>query len=106
MTREYPANPLPAWEPMHPGKLLREDVLPSLGLSVTDAARKLRVSRQALHNITSERAAISPEMAVRLGRMCGNGPGLWLRLQQARDIWRVERELRDEIAAIPEPEPG
>jgi addiction module HigA family antidote len=102
----YRANAAPAWEPTHPGKMLREDILPELGLSVAQAAEKLRVSRQALHNVVSERAAVSPEMAARLGKLCGSGPGIWLRLQQARDLWLVEHELADELAAIPSMAPA
>jgi len=55
---------------------LREDVRPALGLSVSEAARQLGVARQTLHGIMAERASITPEMAARLGRFCGNGPGL------------------------------
>ena len=66
--------------PAHPGALLPEDVLPALRVTVTDAARQLGVSRQALYAILAERAGISAEMAVRLGKFCGNGPALWLRL--------------------------
>lgn len=87
--------------PTHPGALLREDVLPALGLSVTEAARQLRVSRQMLHRILAEEASISPAMALRLGRFCGNGPGLWLRMQQAHDLWVAERELSAELEEIP-----
>jgi addiction module HigA family antidote len=81
--------------------LLREDVLPALRLTVTDAAAKLGVSRQTLHAILSENAAVTPEMAARLGKLCGNGPGIWLRMQQAHDLWRVEREMVGELAKIP-----
>ncbi len=56
----------------HPGEILREDVLPALGLTVTEAALQLRVTRQTLHRILSGRSSVSPEMAVRLGRFCGN----------------------------------
>jgi addiction module HigA family antidote len=63
---------------MHPGALLREDVLPALRASVTAAAEKLGVSQQTLHAILAERAAITPEMAVRIGKFCGNGPAIWL----------------------------
>ncbi len=94
-----PAQPF--HPPAHPGELLREDVLPALNLSVTKAAGLLRVSRQALHAVLSERAAVTPEMAVRLGKLCGNGPGLWLRMQQARDLWQAERNMADIVAAIP-----
>jgi antitoxin HigA-1 len=87
--------------PTHPGAILREDILPALGLSVTEAARQLGVTRQTLHRIMAEKVSITPEMAVRLGRFCGNGPGLWLQMQQACDLWRAERELRSELQRIP-----
>jgi antitoxin HigA-1 len=98
---EYPANRPSGMEPAHPGTILREDVLPALELTVTEAARQLGVSRQALHAILAERAAVSPEMAVRLGRFCGNGPELWLRMQVAHDLWQAERKLGREIEKIP-----
>jgi antitoxin HigA-1 len=87
--------------PTHPGAILREDVLPALGLSVSEAARQLGVTRQTLHRIMAEKVSITPAMAARLGRFCGNGPGLWLRMQQAYDLWRAERELRSELKQIP-----
>jgi addiction module HigA family antidote len=87
--------------PTHPGAILREDVLPALRLSVSDAARQLGVSRQMLHRILACRAPVTPDMAVRLGKFCGNGPGLWLRLQQAFDLWHAERRLAEEITSIP-----
>jgi len=89
-------------QPVHPGEILREDVLPALRLSVAEAARQLRVPRQALHRILSGRSAVTPEMALRLGRFCGNGPDLWLRMQQAHDLWRAREELRAELEKIPE----
>jgi addiction module HigA family antidote len=76
-------------------------VLPALGVGVKDAAAKLGVSRQALHAVLSERAAVTVEMALRLGKLCGNGPLLWLRMQQAHDLWKAERDLADIVAAIP-----
>ena len=88
-------------KPTHPGAILREDVLPALGLSVSEAARQLGVTRQTLHRIMAEKVSVTPEMAARLGRFCGNGPGLWLRMQQACDLWRTERELRSELEQIP-----
>ena len=88
-------------QPTHPGEVLRDEVLPALGLSVTKAAALLHVSWQALHAVLSERAAITPEMAVRLGKLCGNGPALWLRMQQARDLWQAERNMAGIVAAIP-----
>jgi len=100
-TREIPLDREPARMPTHPGAILREDVLPALGISVSEAARQLRVSRQMLHRILAERTGVSPEMAVRLGRFCGNGAGFWLRLQGAHDLWHAERRLAREVKTIP-----
>ncbi|MDQ3558767.1 MAG: HigA family addiction module antitoxin [Pseudomonadota bacterium] len=97
---EYQAR-RPARLPTHPGTVLREDVLPALRMSVIDAARHLKVSRQTLHRVLAEKAAVTPAMAVRLGKFCGNGPGIWLRMQQAYDLWNAEQALKDEIEAIP-----
>jgi len=59
---------------------------------MTDAAKQLGIARQTLHRILAERAAVTPEMAVRLGKLCGDGPGLWLRLQQTSDLWHAEEQ--------------
>ncbi|MEP7013039.1 MAG: HigA family addiction module antitoxin [Acidobacteriota bacterium] len=87
--------------PTHPGAVLREDVLPALGLTVSEAARQLRVTRQTLHRVLSETSGVSPEMAMRLGKFCGNGAGIWLRLQQAHDLWLAERSMQEELEKIP-----
>jgi addiction module HigA family antidote len=94
-------RPDPARMPTHPGAILREDVLPAIGEPVMNVAKKLGVTRQHLHRVLAERAAVSPDMALRLGKFCGNGPDLWLRMQQAYDLWHAERALRKEIAKIP-----
>ena len=86
---------------MHPGELLREDILPALGRTRAEIAHLLGVSRQALHAILTERAAVTPEMALRLGKLCGNGPELWLALQTRYDLERLHREKAAEIDAIP-----
>jgi len=101
MAREYQVRRPVQSPPVHPGEILRDDVLPSLRLSVTEAARQLGVARQTLHRILAGRAAVTPEMAVRLGKFCGNGPGFWLRLQQTHDIWHAERLLAGELKRIP-----
>jgi addiction module HigA family antidote len=104
--KELPAGrPHPDLVPTHPGAILREDVLPSIGEPVMTVAKKLGVTRQHLHKILAETAPVTPEMAVRLGKFCGNGPDLWLRLQQAYDLWHAERALRKEIAKIPTAKP-
>jgi addiction module HigA family antidote len=100
---EFDAERRPSWEPSHPGAILRLDVLPALGLNAAEVARRIGVSRQALHNILAEKSAVTPDMALRLGRLCGNGPVLWLRLQQARDLWEAERDLADVLATIQPP---
>ncbi|OYX80164.1 MAG: addiction module antidote protein, HigA family [Bradyrhizobium sp. 35-63-5] len=100
--KELPAGrPHADLVPTHPGEILREDVLPAIGEPVMTVAKKLGVTRQHLHKILAETAPVTPEMAVRLGKFCGNGPDLWLRLQQAFDLWHAERALREEIAKIP-----
>jgi addiction module HigA family antidote len=86
--------------PIHPGEVVREDVLPALGLSVSEAARRLGVSRQQLHRILACTHPITTEMALRIGRLAGNGPGLWLCMQQAHDLWHAEQRLKEELAQI------
>lgn len=70
-------------------------------MTVKDAAEKLGVSRQTLHAILSEKSAVTPEMAVRLGKFCGDGPGIWLRMQIAHDLWQAERDLAETVKKIP-----
>jgi antitoxin HigA-1 len=101
MTEELTVRRPPRRPPTHPGQLLREDILPALDLSVSEAARQLRVTRQTLHRILAGKAGVSAEMAVRLGKFCGNGPGLWLRMQQSYDLWYAERRLSAEVKKIP-----
>lgn len=86
--------------PVHPGEVLREDVLPDLNLSVSEAARRMGVSRQQLHRILAGTHPITTEMALRIGRLAGNGPSLWLRMQQAYDLWHAEQRMGDELAKI------
>jgi antitoxin HigA-1 len=86
--------------PVHPGEVLREDVLPALGLSVSEAARRLGVSRQQLHRILACSHPITTDMALRVGKFAGNGPELWLRMQQAYDLWHVERRMEGELSKI------
>jgi antitoxin HigA-1 len=87
--------------PTHPGEILREDVLPALNMPVSKAAAQLGISRAMLHRILSGTHGVSPNMALRLGKFCGNGPELWLNMQRAHDLWHAEREMRDELSKIP-----
>jgi addiction module HigA family antidote len=77
--------------PLHPGELLREDVIPALGKPKSEIARLLGVSRQALYDILNERAPVSAEMAVKIGKLCGNGANAWVNLQRTYDLWHAER---------------
>jgi addiction module HigA family antidote len=86
--------------PIHPGDILREDVLPALGLSVSETARRLGISRQQLHRVLACTHPVTAEMALRLGKFAGNGPALWLRLQQAYDLWHLERRMESELTKI------
>lgn len=85
---------------IHPGEILRQDVLPALQLSVSETARRLGVSRQQVHRILACTHPITVEMALRLGKLIGNGPRLWLRLQQNHDLWRMEQGLKSELEKI------
>ena len=89
--------------PTHPGAVLRNTVLPALKMSVSEAASSLGISRQMLHKILAETNPITPEMAVRIGKFCGNGPELWLGMQQAVDLWDARQKLAAEIDKIPTP---
>lgn len=85
--------------PLHPGELLREDIIPALGKPKTEIARLLGISRQALYDILNENAPVSAEMAVKIGKLCGNGPALWLNLQRAFDLWQAQRRV--DVSRIP-----
>ena len=87
---------MPMKSPPHPGLLIRHDCLEPLGLTVTEGAKALGVTRQALNNVVNGKAAISPEMAVRLSKAFGSTPDTWLRLQMNYDLAQV-RARADQI---------
>jgi len=80
--------------PPHPGEVLRELCLEPLGISVTDAAAALGVSRKTLSSILNGRSGISPEMAIRLGKAFGTSPESWLNQQVQYDLWKAEQNSR------------
>ncbi len=86
--------------PIHPGEILREDVIKNLNLSINETSKRLGVSRQKLQRILDCTHPITTEMALRIGKFAGNGPGLWLRMQQAYDLWYVENKMADELSKI------
>ena len=96
------ANPLTAGLPaVHPGSVLRNTVIPALGIPKTKFAEALGISRQTLYGILEERMAVTANIALRLGKVCGNGPRIWLALQQDYDLRAAQSELADQIAALP-----
>jgi addiction module HigA family antidote len=80
--------------PSHPGLSVRHDCLEPLGLSVTDAARALGVTRQALNNLVNGKSGISPEMAIRLDKAFGGGAEIWLGLQLDYDLAQARKNER------------
>ena len=85
--------------PMHPGELIREDLLPALGVSKTELARSLGISRQTLYDILNERQPVTAEMAIRFGKLFGNGARFWVNMQRAFDLAIAERNV--DVSRIP-----
>ncbi len=86
--------------PTHPGEMLREDFLPDYGLTVAGLAEAAGVSRQSVNELLGGRRAVSPEMALRLGRLFGNSPEFWLNAQRAVDLWDATQSIKGEVARI------
>ena len=78
-------------KPTHPGLLLREDVLIPLGLTVTEAANDLGVSRKTLSELINEKSSLSPDMAIRIGKATNTSPESWLSMQSKLDLWKSEQ---------------
>ena len=83
--------------PPHPGAFIRRQCLEPLGLTVTEAAKGLAVSRNTLSMLLNGRLAISPEMAIRLSQAFGGSPESWLLQQMQYDLWHTQQE-REEVA--------
>ena len=79
---------------VNPGEIIKEDILPSVGLSVTAAAKALGVSRQMLHDILAERKPLSTIMCLKLARLFGGSPEVWMRLQAAYDLKKAEKNKK------------
>ena len=86
--------------PVHPGTILRRDVLPALGVSTVSVAKALGISRQHLYDIMGAKKPVTAATALRLGRYLGNGPDLWINLQARYDLNMAEREMAAELEAI------
>jgi addiction module HigA family antidote len=85
--------------PTHPGALLRDDIIPATGRTKAEIAGLLGISRQHLYDILQERKPVSPVIAVRLGKLFGDGAGIWTRMQAAYDTWHAERT--EDVRHIP-----
>lgn len=96
---EYEAVRDPKRPAMHPGVILREDIIPAIGRPKAEIARLLGISRQTLYDILDEKQPVTAAMALRLGKLCGNGPTLWLNLQRRYDLEQAGREI--DVSGIP-----
>ncbi|MCD2180077.1 HigA family addiction module antitoxin [Rhizobium sp. C1] len=84
--------------PSHPGALL-DDIIPATGKTKVEIANLLGISRQQLYDIINEKKPVSPNVAARLGKLFGDGAGVWLRMQAAHDAWQAEHSI--DVSAIP-----
>ncbi|HYL98610.1 MAG TPA: HigA family addiction module antitoxin [Blastocatellia bacterium] len=87
--------------PSHPGELLREEFLPNVGISQTELAKRLGVSRQTVSEVLRERRPITPDLAIRLSRIFPNQtPDLWLTMQAAVDVWDARHANAEQYRQI------
>jgi addiction module HigA family antidote len=86
--------------PTHPGAVLREDVFPALNMPKIGIARALGISRSMLYAILAEDVAITPNIALRLGKFLGNGPELWMDMQVAHDLAVTARAMKRELDGV------
>ena len=82
----------PRRRPTHPGAILREDVLPALGMTQAEFAQRLGVSRLSVSDLLHEKRAMTPEMAARVAKLLNTTPESWLRMQEAVDLWEVQQK--------------
>ena len=85
--------------PSHPGAVLREIVVPATGRTKVEIASLLGISRQHFYDILREAKPVSPAVAVRLGKLFGDGTAPWLRMQSAYDTWHAEKDV--DVSGIP-----
>jgi antitoxin HigA-1 len=90
----------PDRKPTHPGAIIREDVLPALGMTQTEFAKRLAVSRLAVSELLHEKRGLSADLAIRLGKLTGTTPESWLRMQEALDLRELNRVKAGEYAGI------
>lgn len=101
-TKEYPAGKR-GLAPPHPGAMWRGIISDGLGISISEAAARMAVSRQQLHRILSGDNPVTPNFALRFSRLCGkgdDGAAFWLRLQNSYDLWHARRAMKNELKAV------
>ena len=86
--------------PSHAGEMLREDFLPDFDLSATALSAAIGVSRQTVNELLRERRSVSPDMALRLGRLFGNSPEFWMNAQRAIDLWDASEAIKSDVRKI------
>ena len=89
----------PSIEPAHPGELLRDVVIPATGRPKTEIARMLGISRQHLYDILAGRKPVTPETALRLGKLFGDGADVWWRMQAEHDLWKARQRV--DLSGVP-----
>jgi len=85
---------------VHPGEILREDILPEINMSESKLAEHLNISRMTVNRLVNERQSVSPDMALRLGKLFGNSPDFWLNLQNTYDLKKAEQSMATELKKI------
>ncbi|MGV3627456.1 MAG: HigA family addiction module antitoxin [Betaproteobacteria bacterium] len=84
----------PKRKPTHPGEILRDDMLPALNMTQTEFAERLGVSRLSVSELLHGKRALSADMAMRIARLTGTTPESWLRMQEAVDLWVLEKDSK------------
>ena len=86
--------------PTHPGEVLLEDVIKPLGLSITEAAQKLGVTRKTLSEFVNKKSSLSPQMALRIAKATNTSPESWLNMQTKLDLWQALRNEPENVAVF------
>ena len=87
-------------KPTHPGEALLEDVIKPLGITITEAAQKLGVSRKTLSELTNQKSSLSPEMALRISEATKTSPESWLNMQTKLDLWKALQKKPENVSAF------
>ena len=100
MSKEREVTGRPTRPPTHPGEILREDVISSLNISISEFARVLKISRTHIYKILNEEAPVTPNVALRIAAFLDSSPYVWVNLQTKYDLWAEFNELSDLLDEI------